>query len=98
MNHKGAGKTAITDVTAPLVDTATMIVRPLRAAALIAVGGTALAAQAARRRLSYAADESERQLELFSKSFRRTTARLWRRRPPHQAASPVRSSRTTAAS
>jgi hypothetical protein len=93
--QRGSAGTGITE---PLVETATMIVAPLRTAALIALGGTALVAQAVRRRLLYAADESERQLELFSQSFRRTTARLWRRRGPHAAASSGRSSRTTAAS
>ena len=92
--ERGSAGTGLTE---PLVATATRIVAPLRTAALIALGGTALVAQAARR-LSYAADESERQLELFSKSFRRTTARFWRRRGPHAAASSGRPSRTTAAS
>jgi hypothetical protein len=82
---------------APLIETAGMIVAPLRTAALIALGGSALMAEAARRRVSYATNEGERQLELFSGSFRRTTARFWRRRGPHPAASSGRSSRTTAA-
>jgi hypothetical protein len=91
-------ETAGASITAPLIETAGMIVTPLRAAALIALGGTALMADAARRRVSHAADEGERQLELFSESFRRRTARFWRRRGPHSAASSGRSSRTSAAS
>jgi hypothetical protein len=75
-----------------------MIIAPLRTAALIGLGGTALLAQAAHRRLSSAADESERQLELFSRSFKRTTALLWRRKGPQPAASSGRSSRASAAS
>jgi len=65
---------------------------------LIALGGTVLVVEAAQRRLSSAADESERQLELFSRSVKRTTARLWRRKGPQSMVSPGRSSRTTAAS
>jgi hypothetical protein len=86
--------TAGTGITAPLIETARTIVAPLRTVALVALGGTALMADAARRQLLNAADESERQLELF----RRTTARFWRRRGPHWAASSGRSSRTRAAS
>jgi hypothetical protein len=87
-----------TGIRASVADTATMIIAPFRTAALIVVGGTALVAQAAQRQLSSAADESERQLELFSQSVRRTTARFWRRKGPQPAASSGRSSRTTAAS
>ncbi len=90
--------TAGTGILTFVTDTATMIIPPLRTAALIALGGTVLVAEAAQRRLSSAAGESERQLELFSQSFKRTTARLWRRKGPQPAASSGRSSRTTAAS
>ncbi|MBI3770145.1 MAG: hypothetical protein HY271_16860 [Deltaproteobacteria bacterium] len=95
--HEKRG-TAGTGIRASVANTATMIIVPLRTAALIAVGGTALMVQAAQRQLSSAADESERQLELFSQSVRRTTARFWRRKGPQPAASSRRSSRTTAAS
>jgi hypothetical protein len=89
---------ASTGVLTFVTDTATRIIPPLRTAALIALGGTVLVAEAAHRRLSSAADESERQLELFSRSVKRTTARLWRRKGPQSVVSPGRSSRTTAAS
>ena len=91
-------ETAGASITAPLIETANTIVAPLRAAALIALGGTALMAEAARRQMSHAAGKGERQLELFSESFRRTTSRFWRRRGPHAAASSGRSSRTRVAS
>ena len=84
-------------ITAPIIDAAGIIAGPLRTVALVALGGTALIADAARRRVVYAADEGERQLELFSQSVRRTTARFWRRRGP-QAASVDRTTRTRAAS
>jgi hypothetical protein len=89
--------TAGTGIPAFVADTATMIIAPLGIAALIALSGTALLAQAAQRRLSSATDEGERQLELFSRSFKRTTARLWRK-GSQPAPSSDRSSRTTAAS
>jgi hypothetical protein len=98
MAEREERKTADAGITAPLVETAKMIVTPLRAAALIALGGTALMAEAARRQVSHAAGQGERQLELFSESFRRRTARFWRRRGAHSAASSGRSSRTRAAS
>jgi hypothetical protein len=84
-------------ITAPVIDTASTIVAPLRTAALIAIGGTALMAEAARHRLASAAGHGERQLELFSESVRRTTARFWQRRGPHSASS-SRADRTRAAS
>jgi hypothetical protein len=86
--------TAGTGIPAFVADTATMIIAPLGIAALIALSGTALLAQAAQRRLSSVTDESERQLELFSRSVRRTTARLWRRKGPQPATSPGRSRNT----
>ncbi|SRR6266404_1347379 len=97
MAEREARKTAGVAITTPLIETAGMIVTPLRAAALIALGGTALVAEAARRQMSYAAGRGERQLELFSESFRRRAERLWRRRGPHSAASAGRS-RTRVAS
>jgi hypothetical protein len=85
-------------ITAPIIETAGRIAAPLRTVALVALGGTALIADAARRRVMHAADEGERQLELFSRSVRRTTARFWQRRGPQAAASSDRGARTRAAS
>ena len=64
--------TAGAGIPAFVADTATMIIAPLGIAALIALSGTALLAQAAQRRLSSATDEGERQLELFSRSPNKT--------------------------
>src|SRR5438105_1604443 len=97
MAERETRKTSGAGITAPLIETAGMIVTPLRAAALIALGGTALVAGAARRQMSHAAWQGERQLELFSESFQRRAARLWRRSGPHSAGSSGRS-RTRAAS
>jgi hypothetical protein len=91
-------ETARTGITATLIDTAGMIVAPLRTAALVTLGGTALLAEVARRQVLYAAGESERQLELFSRSVRRTTLRLWRRRGPQAAPSSGRSAPAKTAS
>jgi hypothetical protein len=98
MTENEQRETAGTGILTFVTDTATMMIPPLRTAALIALGGTVLVAEAAQRRLSSAADESERQLELFSRSVRQTTARLWRRKGPQSAAPSDRRSRTTAAS
>lgn len=100
MTETSEGKARLaTSLSARLADAATTVLTPLRTAGLVALGGTVLATRAAQRRLTRAADESERQLDLFAESVWRTTARLWRgrRRGPHPTKS-GRSSRHAAAS
>jgi hypothetical protein len=93
------GARAATGLNARLADAATAVLAPLRTAALVALGGTVLASRAAQRRLTRAADESERQLDLFAESVRHTTARLWlgRHKGPHPTTS-ARASRRRATS
>jgi len=90
-SHVGTGANA------RLGDAAAVVLTPLRAAALVAVGGTSLAVQAAHRRLASVVGEGERQLDLFARSVRRFPFSLWplgrkgartaqRRRPPSSTA------------
>jgi hypothetical protein len=100
MTETGEGKArGAASLGAWLADATTTVLAPLRTVGLAALGGAVLAARAARRRLTRAADESERQLDLFAESVWRTTARLWRgrRKGPHPTTS-SRSSRRAAAS
>jgi hypothetical protein len=92
-NDEKLGNT--TPLNTRLTDAATTILAPLRVATLVAIGGTVLLAEAVQRRLTHAAGESERQLDLFAKSIRRTTGRLWfrQRRGPRAATSPGSSRR-----
>ena len=66
-----------TVVTTTVGDAAAIVLTPFRTAAFLAVGGTALAVQAAQRGLSSALGEGERQLDLFAKSVRRSPLGLW---------------------
>ena len=58
-------------------DAIAVVLTLIRAAALVAVGGTALAVQAAQRGLASVAGEGERQLDLFARSVRRSPFGLW---------------------